>query len=254
MKNKNDSLGDRMKQYESVTQPRLMNRNPVIIRADGKAFHTFTRGMDRPFDNRLSDCMAYTTQELVKNISGNYFGYTQSDEISLLLIDYANINTQPWFDNKVQKIVSVTASMATVYFNKKFQELFPELKDKWAMFDARVYNIPKDEVVNYFIWRQQDCTRNSIQMLGRATFSHKELMNLSCDKIQDKLFLEKQINWNDIPTKFKRGVGVYRKDYMLGDSKRTEYFIDNEIPVFTQDRNFIQQWVDIVTQPKENVV
>ena len=241
MKNNKDSLGDRMKEYESVCRDYLMRRTPVIVRIDGKAFHTFTRGMDRPFDIRLADCMAETTQNLVKNISGCYFGYTQSDEISLLLVDYMNIGTEAWFDNQIQKIVSVAASMATVYFNKAFADC-----DKFAMFDARAFSLPKEEVVNYFIWRQQDCTRNSVQMVGRANFSHKQLQNLSCEKIQDKLFKEKGINWNDTSTRFKRGTAVYKETCIYDtDIQKTIMRIDHEIPIFTQDRDFIQAWVDI---------
>jgi tRNA(His) guanylyltransferase len=251
MKNNKDSLGDRMKGYESVSQMSLMRRNPIIIRIDGKAFHTFTRGMDRPFDIRLADCMAQTTQSLVKNISGCYFGYTQSDEISLLLVDYMNIATEAWFDNKLQKIVSVAASMATLYFNKAFGD-----SDKLAMFDARAFSLPREEVVNYFLWRQNDCTRNSVQMVGRAHFSHKQLQCICNQNIQDKLFKEKGINWNDTPTRFKRGTAVYKDTAFIEkgswdngkpnkDIERTIMLIDHEIPIFSQDRSFIQAWVDI---------
>lgn len=287
---KSDSLGNRMKGYEEVSSVKLTKRTPVIIRIDGRAFHTLTRGMKRPFDDSLIHCMTETTRLLVKNIEGCEFGYTQSDEISLLLTDYKRINTQSWFDNKVQKICSIAASMATAFFNKEFVEFFPA--KGLAFFDARAYNVPKEEVVNYFLWRQQDCTRNSIQMVGRAHFSQKELHQKSCDEIQEMLFSQKGINWNDIETYKKRGTSVYKVEkYIIfksslnpGDPcpkcktpitssnmaspirqfvdcpkcwkvngenviytapKRTEYFIDRDIPIFTQDRNFIQKWVDV---------
>ncbi|MFW6122346.1 MAG: tRNA(His) guanylyltransferase Thg1 family protein, partial [Petrotogales bacterium] len=177
------SLGDRMKtNYESVSQTKLLRRTPVIIRLDGKAFHTFTKGMKRPFDENLIQCMTTTTRNLVENIEGCEFGYTQSDEISLLLTDYKKFETQAWFDYKVQKIVSVAASMCTAYFNRIFFKNYGFGKP--AFFDARVFSIPKEEVVNYFIWRQQDATRNSIQMVGQSVFSHKELHGKSCDEIQ----------------------------------------------------------------------
>lgn len=265
------SLGTRMKGYESVPQLKLIRRTPVIIRIDGRAFHTFTKGMDRPFDDKLSTCMVETTKALVDNVENCVFGYTQSDEISLLLIDYNKLETQAWFDNKVQKIVSISSSIATAHFNIAQQVLFNGKINKLAMFDARVFNIPKEEVYNYFIWRQQDCTRNSVQMVGRANFSHKELHKKSCSDIQEMLFQAKGINWNDTSTKYKRGVGVYKKQFVycnkckwktynflkdydlvpcpkcknLNVSIRTEIYIDNEIPIFTQDRDFIQRFVDV---------
>ena len=278
---KNDSLGDRMKKYEGVPKTALMRRNPVIIRIDGKAFHTFTRGFQRPFDNILIESMQETMKYLCENIQGCKLGYCQSDEISLLLTDYENINTAAWFDYEVQKMCSIAASMATLAFNRAFGErvdeeygyieseaMFPSLEketfrqiekeyeahqkalNKGAMFDARCFSIPKEEVCNYFIWRQQDATRNSIQMVGQANFSHKELQNKSCDKIQDMLMLEKGINWNDFPTVQKRGscctkTGIHTVvDMKTGEQKeRLVWEIDKEIPIFTQDRNYIERWI-----------
>lgn len=272
---KNDSLGDRMKKYEGVPKTALMRRNPVIIRIDGKAFHTFTRGFQRPFDNILIESMQETMKYLCENIQGCKLGYCQSDEISLLLTDYENINTAAWFDYEVQKMCSITASMATLAFNRAFKDEVeyvigwaeaeslamyhaqveltkPHIKalEKGAMFDARVFSIPKDEACNYFIWRQQDATRNSIQMVGQANFSHKELQKKSCDKIQDMLMLEKGINWNDFPTVQKRGscctkTGVHTVvDMKTGEQKeRFVWEIDKEIPIFTQDRNYIERWI-----------
>ena len=277
-----DSLGDRMKShYENIPKTRLTRREPVIIRIDGKAFHTFTRGFQRPFDNVLIESMQDTMKYLCENIQGCKLGYCQSDEISLLLTDYENINTAAWFDYEVQKMCSIAASMATLEFNRAFGErvdeeygyieseaMFPSLKEetfkqieneynahqkalnKGAMFDARVFSIPKEEVCNYFIWRQQDATRNSIQMVGQANFSHKELQNKSCNKIQDMLMLEKDINWNDFPTVQKRGscctkTGLHTVvDMKTGEQKeRFVWKIDKEIPIFTQDRNYIERWI-----------
>ena len=278
---KNDSLGDRMKKYEGVPKTTLMRRNPVIIRIDGKAFHTFTRGFQRPFDNILIESMQETMKYLCENIQGCKLGYCQSDEISLLLTDYENINTAAWFDYEVQKMCSIAASMATLAFNRAFGErvdeeygyieseaMFPSLEEetfrqiekeyeahqkalnKGAMFDARCFSIPKEEVCNCLIWRQQDATRNSIQMVGQANFSHKELQNKSCDKIQDMLMLEKNINWNDFDTVKKRGscctkTGVHTVvDMKTGEQKeRLVWEIDKEIPIFTQDRNYIERWI-----------
>lgn len=254
-------LGDRMKGYEYVTRTYLPSRMPVIIRIDGRAFHGFTRGFGKPFDQVLSTAMAETTARLLANISGCVFGYTQSDEISLLLKNDQTNNTTPWFDNNISKLLSISASMATLYFNRIFSVLTGEELEGWnvdvklantyikaiekgAMFDSRAFVIPESETNNYFIWRQQDATRNSIQMVGQANFSHKELQYLKTNAIQDKLFTEKGINWNDFPTRYKRGVGVYKKEVeVISDgvsTKRSKPYIDYEIPIFTEDRDFIR--------------
>lgn len=233
---KKDSLGDRIKQYEGISRISLMRRNPVIIRIDGKNFRSFTRGFERPFDDILIESMQETAKYLCENIQNVKCSYQQSDEISLLLTDYENINTAAWFDYQVQKMCSIAASMATLAFNRVFSKMFykwgnenlpdwdmggtnkpvdekliklcniyESASEKGAMFDARCFSIPKEEVCNYFLWRQNDCVRNSIQMVGQANFSHKELQNKSCDKIQDMLMTQKDINWNDFDTVKKRG-------------------------------------------------
>jgi len=234
-KSTKDSLGDRMKQYESVPNMKLTRRMPLIIRLDGKAFHTFTKKCDRPFDEQLANVMVSVTEFLVKNIQGCKFGYTQSDEISLLITDYDELNTESWFDKKVQKIVSISASMATM----KFQQLLfsgaidpDKLVSYNAMFDARVFTLPIEDVTNYFIWRQQDAIRNSVQMLGQANFSHKQLQKQSCIKIKEMLIEEGKTPWDDIETRYKRGSCVI---------KSINVFVDQEIPVFTDDRDYVDK-------------
>jgi len=261
------SLGDRCKEYEKAAEIYLTRRVPVIIRLDGCAFHTLTRGMNRPFDDNLIECMQRTTQSLVKSIEGCNFGYTQSDEITLLLTDYTRIETCAWFDYRKSKVESVAASMATAFFNHEFMAKFPERYDKKpALFDARSFNVPKEDVVNVILWRQQDCTRNSIQMVGQANFSHKELQGKSCDEIQEMLWSQKNINWNDIETHKKRGTVVYKEIVSIcpqcksicsppvcshctachvENIQRTNYKIDTNPPIFTQDRGYIQKWVDV---------
>jgi len=248
----NDSLGDRMKGYEAVSKNFLMRRTPVVLRVDGKAFHTLTCGFKRPFDDIFSDAMVRTMQALCAGMQNCQLGYKQSDEISLLLMDDKTLTTDSWFDNNVQKMVSVGASIATLAFNKALAALVAEAPDTLelrevyekrfdtALFDCRAFNLSKEEVCNYFIWRQQDATRNSIQSLGQANFSAKELHGLSCSNIQDKLFTDKNINWNDIPTRFKRGVCCVRD---------CGWTTDYEIPVFSQDRGYIDSRVYI--QEKE---
>lgn len=282
MSNNKDSLGDRMKGYENISRIYLTRRTPVIIRIDGKAFHSFTRGFAKPFDDILIKSMQDTSKYLCENIMGCKLAYTQSDEISLLLVDYEKLGTQAWFDNNLQKMVSVAASMATMAFNKFFmrevleeefewkagftpqsvmiqerhQKYIDNLKtaiNKGAMFDARAFILPKEEVNNYFIWRQQDATRNSIQMVAQNNFSHKELQGKSCNALQDMLHEQKGINWNDYPTVYKRGsciVKVYdvitqydEVGNICGYTERTKWIVDKEIPIFTQDRDYINKYV-----------
>lgn len=272
----NSNLAKRMKDYESVSKTKLIKRMPVIIRIDGRAFHTFTKGFKRSFDEVLIKTMQETTKYLCENIQGCVLGYTQSDEITLTLIDYQTLDTSPWFDNEVQKICSIAASMATMAFNKFFQEnvekaileyecsLVPQCVEiqqkiekyhkalkvavsKGAMFDARCFNIPKEEVANNLYWRQLDATRNSIQMVGQANFSHKELQHKNCSEIQDMLFTQKGINWNNYPTYLKRGSCCVKESYITdNDVAKTHWVIDKEIPIFkSEGRDYIEDLVFI---------
>lgn len=270
----NDELGKRMKEYyENISKFKLIRRTPVIIRIDGKAFHTFTRGFKKPFDEILIKSMQETTKYLCEKIQGCVLGYTQSDEISLLLIDYKNLNSSAWFDYEVQKMCSISASMATMAFNKAFaHEIAAQSKriyteyltdkdsnyidslenamNKGAMFDARCFNIPKEEVANYFYWRQLDATRNSIQMVGQANFSHKELQNKSCNDIQNMLLTQKDINWNNISTYQKRGSACIKYEdcveYPDGTHVwRNKWKIDKEIPIFKNEgREYIEKLIN----------
>tara|TARA_Y100000310_G_scaffold321546_1_gene379335 strand:+ start:13887 stop:15131 length:1245 start_codon:yes stop_codon:yes gene_type:complete len=238
-----DQLGNRMKGYERVSQAVLTPRMPTIIRVDGKAFHSLTKGMDKPFDEKFKECMMYTTEMMFRNIDGAKLAYVQSDEISILLTDYDNIDTSPWFGKKVQKMCSIASAYATYFFGVKFNELFPKSK-KYGIFDARIWTLPKEEVTNYFIWRQKDCNRNSIQGLGQAHFSHKALQKKSCNEIQDMLMLEKQINWNDAHTYFKRGGCVY-KNLSVDVIESERVIIDDDIPIFTKDREYVEHLVQL---------
>ena len=273
------TLGDRMKNnYENITRYYLTRRMPVIIRVDGRSFHTFTKGFKKPFDDVLVKTMQDTMKYLCENVQGCVLGYTQSDEISLVLTDYAEFTTDAWFGNNLQKMCSVSASMATLTFNKAFNDnivkyidnnldgdcgvtkdlteytkILINARNKGAMFDSRVFTIPKEEVCNALIWRQQDATRNSIQSVGQANFSQKELHGKSCNDIQDMLMLQKGINWNDYSTTLKRGSCCTKADDSLteydevgnicGYTKRSKWVIDNEIPIFTQDRNYVERLI-----------
>jgi tRNA(His) 5'-end guanylyltransferase len=202
---KKDSLGDRMKCYESVSRNFLTRRTPAIIRIDGKAFHTFTKHCIKPFDKYLNGAMVYTMEYLLNNIQGAKLGYTQSDEISILVTDFDTIHTDAWFKYNVQKMCSVSASIATAAFNSYYEY------ERLAMFDARVFNIPEDEVCNYFIWRQKDWERNSLQMLSRAHFSDKELHGKKRADMHEMLH-SKGVNWTNLEDRWKNGCTIYLED------------------------------------------
>ena len=277
-----DDLGTRMKTfYENIPKTRLMRRVPVAIRLDGKAFHTFTRGFQKPFDFVLMDTMQRTMKYLCENIQGCVFGYTQSDEITLILVDYQKFTSSAWFDYEVQKICSISASMATMAFNRffaqevdkwgvetfglewyeggtndpevanspewKLAEIYSKAIDKGAMFDARCFNIPKEEVTNLIYWRQLDATRNSIQMVGQAHFSHNELQDKTCNMIQDMLMTKYGINWNEFTTPCKRGTAciragkkvtenIKREPQPFGEDRVTTTIIE-ERPIWVIDKN-----------------
>lgn len=226
------TLGDRMKEYEAATDTRLPKRLPVMLRLDGKAFHTWTRGLEKPFDTRLVNAMAELTRYLCQNIATAQIGYVQSDEITILLHSYKRLESEPLFDNRIQKIVSVAASTASAYFNHIHG--IEEKKNTLAIFDCRIFVLPESEVCNALIWRQQDATRNSIQGLGQAHFSHKQLQGKKCPQIQDMLMLEKGINWNDLPTHLKRGSCAIK-------DTEGKWKVDLEIPIFTQDREYVNR-------------
>lgn len=269
-----DDLGTRMKEfYEKPYQTKLTRRTPVVIRIDGKAFHTFTRGFQKPFDNILIKTMQETTKYLCENIQGCVFGFTQSDEITLILIDYQKLDSSAWFDYEVQKICSISASMATMAFNKFFaenvkhwalisgREMFEALTleqrityehtlnnavEKGAMFDARCFNIPKEEVCNLVYWRQLDATRNSIQMVGQANFSHNELQGKSCNMIQDMLLTQKNINWNDYPVVCKRGSACIKVHglNMAELKERPHWCIDENMPILKDEhRRYVDDFI-----------
>ena len=249
-----DQLGDRMKEfYEDRTRIKLPRRTFTIIRIDGKAFHTYTKGLERPFDDGLIEDMNATTAYLCKNIQGVKFGYVQSDEISLVLTDFDDLGTHAWFDNNLQKMVSVAASMATSEFNRL--RMMRNSKDgaldireialfKMGQFDARAFQIPFiDEVENYFIWRQQDAVRNSISSVAQSLYSPRELHGVKTDQMQELIF-QKGINWNDYSTRQKRGSVIRKFDVELksGDVTytRSKWKEDTNTPTFTQDRNYIK--------------
>jgi tRNA(His) guanylyltransferase len=201
-------LGDRMKDYENRFRYKLNRRTPTILRIDGRAFHTFTRGMNRPFDYDLINLMTQTTEYLCKNMDNCVLAYTQSDEISLLLIDFKTHDTQSWFDYNLQKITSLSSSMTTGFFNLYG---FPKW-NKIANFDSRAFQIADpDEVANYFLWRNRDWSRNSVSMLARSLYPHKELHKKNVPEMHEMCYA-KGINWADLPDSAKNGTWLRKID------------------------------------------
>ena len=255
----NDELGKRMKRYEAIPQISLMRRTPVAIRIDGKAFHTFTKHLNKPWDNIFQKSMQETMKYLCQNIQNCVFGYQQSDEITLILTDYETLTTDAWFGYEVQKLCSISASMATLKFNQAFTDnaskwcddfwkawnrskeeadYFDALNEcvrKGAMFDARCFNIPKEEVTNLVYWRQVDAVRNSIQSMGQAHFSHKQLMNKTTKEVRQMLE-DNGTLWEDRPVAERRGVACLKGE--------DGWYIDYNMPILKgEDRDYIEKLI-----------
>jgi len=272
-----DNIGDRMKSfYEDRTRYQLTRRTNTIIRIDGKAFHTYTKGLQRPFDQGLMEDMNKTAEYLCQNIQGAKFGYVQSDEISILITDYDAIDTHAWFDGNLQKMASIAASLATAEFNRL--RLIRKMNTtvatagsileqfKHAMFDARVFQIPyQEEVINYFLWRQQDATRNSISSVAQSLYSAKELHGKKTSDMQEMIF-QKGINWNDYSPREKRGSiirrveHVYaRRDEPIMDGKtrvieaykRKKWEADLNTPIISQDKDYLRWFFPQTIDAKE---
>ncbi|MET8985871.1 tRNA(His) guanylyltransferase Thg1 family protein [Nonomuraea wenchangensis] len=201
------ALGDRMKGYEAATRVVLPRRTYTMVRVDGRAFHTFLRDAEKPFDGYVAAGMNAVAEALCAEMSGAAFAFTQSDECSVLLTDFEAHGTQPWFGGVVQKIASIAASIAAVAFNDVYIPTRDEQgRKRYATFDARVFTIPDPvEVANYFLWRQRDCVRNSVTMAAQAKFSHRQLHGKSTGDMQEMLWSQHGINWNGYPAGVKRG-------------------------------------------------
>lgn len=295
MSKKLTEFDKRMQNYKYTSDQSLMRRTPVIIQIDGMHFHTFTKGLDKPFDEILVRSMQDTTKYLCENIQGCVLAYTQSDEINLLLIDYQELDSQAWFDNRIQKLTSAAASLATLEFNRKFAEHISIMNSmsyeksydneeertreaarylkramasgNGATFAACAFNLPQDEVTNFFYWRQQDAIRNSIQMVGQANFSHTELQHKSCEDIKQMLRDKSEATggtikpWEDYPLSLQRGTCCIKKfcDHegyepvkdngkKIGDIRcetyRSYLDVDKNVPIFKGDgRNYIDKLV-----------
>lgn len=248
--------------YEDVFRHSIPQRTYGILRIDGKAFHTFTKGLPRPYCPELSWAMDDAALQLCRSMQGARLAYGQSDEYSFLFSDFDKTDSQMWLNGNIQKMASVSASIFTAYFNEAWRTIAPQLRKKStpytpAMFDARVFVIPsRTEVMNYFVWRQQDATRNSLTMLASAHYSHRELLGQKAASKHDLLYA-KGINWNNEPTSFKRGRVVLQqttqrevsfvhkktKETMTNVIEEASWSIDNEIPMFQQDHSYLERLV-----------
>lgn len=263
---KHDEIMLRMKRnYESRSKTFLTRRTPVIIRLDGKAFHTYTKGLNKPFDEGLIEDMQSTAIYLCQHIQGAKCAYTQSDEISILVTDFDTLTTDAWFDYNVQKMTSVSASLATGIFNqlrmsRHLSEIwetdldnedilntFSENIDKLplANFDSRVFNIPPDEVGNYFYARQRDAIKNSVAMLAQSLYSHSELHEKNGNEMQEMCF-QKGHNWNDLHFSKKRGSFIVKNIYW-----NNVYLVTGDA---TKDGEYISNSDEIVTRTKWEVI
>lgn len=259
-KSSSDELGDRAKAYENVFRGKLPGRMPFIIRCDGKAFHTLTKKCIRPYDTDIVECMEAAAKELCKQISSAKLAYVQSDEISILVTPYEELNTQPWFDGNIQKIVSIASSIASTQFTKKSIELknvfdknqvlycnaYEKFGNQPGLFDARVFVLPENDVNNIFYWRQKDAERNSIQMLASSLYSHKELDGKVCKELKE-MCTKKNRPWESEPTAFKRGFCIKKSprntETANGTTVRMSWAADKEIPMFSQDKSYIQSLI-----------
>ena len=270
---KYNELNARIKSfYEEPVKTRLTRKIPVILRMDGKAFHTFTRGFKKPFDPIMRETMMETMKALCENIQGCVFGYEQSDEITLVLTDFENENSSAWLDYETQKMCSIAASMTTLYFNKIFSEKVKNLcnsneedekyidtmmtaVEKGAMFDARCFSVPKLSVYDVILARQIDASKNSISSVGRTYFSTSELRNKNTSKVQDMLMMYHGVNWNNFATEEKRGSCCYKVEKKIespnaseGFVMRNKWIIDKNMPLLkeTKDpaqRSYIEKFI-----------
>lgn len=239
------SLGDRIKSnYEDAFRLKFTKRMPLMLRLDGCHFSNYTKGFEKPYDVKIRDAFIFATKELFNEIQGLKVTYQQSDELTLLITDYDTLNTQSWYDSNIQKIISVSSSILTANFNKFMVD--NGFSKKLAYFDSRAFILPKEEVCNAILFRQNDATRNSISCLGQKHFSHKQLHKKNTSQVQEMLFQEKGINWNNEPTWARRGYCLSKKTFEKEPGVfRTVIESDFEIPIFSQDRDYINKFVFI---------
>ncbi len=246
-------LSDRMKQYEGTYRGYLKVENEndvVVIRVDGRAFHTYTRGAKEPFDEMLQSSMNEVARELCENIQGAQLAYVQSDEVSVIVS--AGNGANIWFDGNIQKMCSISAAIASTRMTLESPRVFGKMRV--AQFDSRVFVLPKEEVINYLIWRQSDAARNAVQMLARSLFSHKQLLGKSCD-VMKQMVREAGKPWENEDIGSTRGRCVIKQSFQANVeyvdkrtkqvknavAEKTRWIPIWDIPYFVQDRTFVAQ-------------
>ncbi len=264
------SISERHKEYENITRIYLMRRGYTICRVDGRHFSTETKGLKKPFDEGFIEDMNTTAKALCHGIQGAKFAFVQSDEISIFICDYDTLDTDAWFQNNIQKMCSISASIATKTFNQeRIKRIISEKTSntKWEdvnsdvflqhieqciylggkhEFDSRIWQVPsKQEVINAFIFRQQDCTRNSIQMAASSFYSQKQMHGKNTNILQDML-MEKGVNWNNYPIGQKRGRVIMKENYEMKDGikpvTRSRWTVVDP-PVFSQQKDFLEMLI-----------
>jgi len=248
MKIQKDSLGDRMKGYENTYRLYLPKRMPLIMRLDGKAFSQYTRTCERPYDKKLVNALNNVAIALCKEIQGAKLAYLQSDEITILIYE-TDFESKPWFNNNINKMLSVAAAEASSTMTEESINVFGKIKK--AKFDCRVFPVPLDEVLNQIEFRQQDATRNAISMQARALASHEECKNKNSKQLQELIFQKAGINFSKLPTEQKRGRCVVKKKETSTVSvrgvetpiERSKWTVDTEIPIFHEDKTYIEKYL-----------
>ena len=257
-----ETLSEKMKRLEGESEIKLKSKTPVIIRLDGKAFHTFTKDLDKPFDVDLSNIMQYTAMKLAEEIQNVKFIYSQSDEISMLLTDWDNPNTDTWYGYRVQKMTSVSASIATLAFSQKVRNLTSEYwarmmardipweeeqvynrkYDIWkskkfiALFDSRAFNLDINEVSNYFLYRYKDAKRNSVQALAQSIFTQSQLEGKNIEEMIQMVNENSGIDYNTLSDLQKTGFAIYKDD-------NGKWKLDLEVPDIYENRDYIEKWI-----------
>lgn len=253
------SIGDRMKSYEAPTTSRVVFKGqPLVVRLDGKAFHTFTKGMARPFDQKLSDLMVGTTKALVDRFHA-LVGYCQSDEITLVWYLPSESSAEYPFAGRLQKVESLTAAFATAWFNRNLGQYFPDKVDALPTFDSRAFVVPNlMEAYHAVLWRQQDCTKNAISMAAQSMFSHKALQNKNGPAMQEMMFSQHGVNFNDYPSAFKRGVfakRIRRERPLTADEKaKMPPHLRNDEPVVRSSIEIQDLWLSRIQNDRLKVL
>lgn len=261
------TLNEELQEYESKSKIHLTKKVPVFIRVDGKAFKTFTKGFKKPYDELLSKTMMQTMQAMCEEIQGCVFGYTASDEITIILTDYHKWNSEPWLNYDAQKMSSEAASIATEAFNRFFNEnrkvlRSPKNADEisiyeayeractiGARFEARCFNVPEDRVCEMIFWRQNNHRRNVIQSIGRLYFSRKELLGKCNDEVLDMLYEKEHIVWNNLPVVYRIGACCTKgKSPFVG---KKSWSVDKHMPMICdENKAYLQEIMDSIREPE----